>query len=138
YRTGDLGRWLPDGNIEILGREDLQVKIQGYRVELGEIDAALEQHPRVRAAATAAVGERRGRKQLVAWVVPLPDTQVTAVKLRKFLEAKLPSYMVPSLFHFIDRLPLSANGKVDRAQLGQDREQPRPATRREPRDELER
>ena len=70
YKTGDLGRYLPDGNIEFLGREDFQVKVQGHRIELGEIEAALVSHERVRSAVVLAVGERRGAKRLVAYIVP--------------------------------------------------------------------
>ena len=116
YRTGDLGRWLPDGNIEFLGREDLQVKIQGYRVELGEIEAALAKHPGVRDAVAAAVGEAKGHKRLVAYYVPRGE-EIEAADLRAWLEARLPEYMVPALFLPLDRLPLTANGKVDRKAL---------------------
>jgi amino acid adenylation domain-containing protein len=120
YRTGDLGRWLPDGNIEFLGREDLQVKIQGYRVELGEVEAVLARHPGVRDAVVAAVGERQGHKRLVAWYVAdsrrTPGT-IEATELRAWLEARLPDYMVPHLYVPLEALPLTANGKVDRKAL---------------------
>ena len=121
YRTGDLGRWLPDANIEFLGREDLQVKIQGYRVELGEIEAVLARHPGVRDAVVAAVGEARGHKRLVAWYVTgsFPDNRrhVEGAELRAWLEARLPDYMVPILYVPLEALPLTANGKVDRKAL---------------------
>ncbi|MES1241619.1 MAG: amino acid adenylation domain-containing protein [Acidobacteriota bacterium] len=121
YRTGDLGRWLPDGTIEFLGREDLQVKIQGYRVELGEIESVLARHPGVRDAVVAAVGEARGHKRLVAWYVAgsRPDgrRKVEAAELRAWLEARLPDYMVPLLYVPLEALPLTANGKVDRKAL---------------------
>jgi acyl-coenzyme A synthetase/AMP-(fatty) acid ligase len=116
YRTGDLGRWLPDGNIEFLGREDFQVKIQGLRIELGEIESALLEHPAVAAAVVAARGERDGPKRLIGCFVPkgaAPDAR----ELREFLLAKLPDYMVPLSLVALEKLPLTANGKVDRAAL---------------------
>jgi pyochelin synthetase len=117
YRTGDLGRWLPDANIEFLGREDLQVKIQGYRVELGEVEAVLARHPGVRDAVVAAVGEARGHKRLVAWYVGDSRRHVEAAELRAWLEARLPDYMVPLLYVPLEALPLTVNGKVDRKAL---------------------
>ncbi|ONI89356.1 hypothetical protein ALI144C_05290 [Actinosynnema sp. ALI-1.44] len=112
YRTGDLGRYLPDGTIEFLGREDFQVKINGYRIELGEVDAALLRQPGVRAAVAAAVGDRHTRR-LVAYAVG----DVTESGLLAGLRAQLPDYLVPSRVVIVDSLPLSANGKVDRAAL---------------------
>ncbi|WPB82528.1 amino acid adenylation domain-containing protein [Archangium violaceum] len=117
YRTGDLGRYLPDGNIEFLGREDFQVKVQGYRIELGEIEVALSQHPGVRAAVAAAVGERHGSKRLAAYVVLDPAQPPTQDELRDALRRKIPEYAVPQVFVTLDALPLSANGKVDRKAL---------------------
>ncbi|MFZ6027918.1 MAG: non-ribosomal peptide synthetase [Chloroflexota bacterium] len=117
YKTGDLGRYLPDGNIEFLGREDFQVKIQGHRIELGEIEAALLQHPDIQAAVAAADGNERGNRRLVAYVVAQPAAAVSATALQGWLAAKLPAYMVPAAFRFLDALPLSANGKVDRQAL---------------------
>ncbi|MDB4991424.1 MAG: putative non-ribosomal peptide synthetase, partial [Myxococcaceae bacterium] len=116
YRTGDLGRYLPDGNIEFLGRSDLQVKIQGYRVELGEIEAALGTHPSVQACAVIAVGELRGAKRLAAFIVPSAEPALIHT-LRDHLRAKLPEYMVPTSFASLETIPLSVNGKVDRAAL---------------------
>ncbi|HET7505759.1 MAG TPA: amino acid adenylation domain-containing protein [Kofleriaceae bacterium] len=116
YRTGDLGRYLPDGNLEFLGREDFQVKVNGFRVELGEIEAALEQHPAVARTVAAAVGEVTARR-LVGYVVPRPGASLGASELREFLLTKLPAYMVPGSFVIVAALPLSANGKVDRAAL---------------------
>ncbi|WP_167474281.1 non-ribosomal peptide synthetase/type I polyketide synthase [Nocardia arthritidis] len=113
YRTGDLGRYLPDGSIEFLGRRDTQVKINGYRVELGEIEAALLRDPRVRAAAAAVVGEQQDRR-LAAYAVAdavTPDELVTA------LRAELPDYLVPRHIMLLDALPLGRNGKLDRAAL---------------------
>lgn len=117
YRTGDLGRYLPDGNIEFLGREDLQVKILGNRIELGEIEATLSRHPAVRTAVVSTVGELRGHKRLVGYVVSSQEEKPTQAELRAFLKQKLPDYMVPTVFLMIDALPLSANGKIDRQAL---------------------
>jgi amino acid adenylation domain-containing protein len=117
YRTGDLGRYLPDGNIEFLGREDFQVKIQGHRIEIGEIEATLLKHPNVRSAAVVAAGPREGRR-LVAYVAGNNHCPVlTSDVLARFLKAKLPAYMVPASFVILDSLPLTANGKVDRTAL---------------------
>jgi amino acid adenylation domain-containing protein len=114
YRTGDLGRYLADGEIEFLGREDNQVKVQGHRIELGEIETLLTQHETVEAAVVTAVGELRGNKRLVAYVVTnqdqLPD-------FRGYLRERLPEYMVPGTFIRLDALPLTANGKVNRNAL---------------------
>ncbi|MFI7516754.1 amino acid adenylation domain-containing protein, partial [Micromonospora echinofusca] len=116
YRTGDLGRLRPDGTIEFLGREDGQVKVNGYRIELGEIEAALEGHPGVRAAALRLLGQAQGEKRLAAYVVPDAAAPEPAA-LVAYLERRLPAYMVPASFTVLDALPLSANGKVDRALL---------------------
>lgn len=117
YRTGDTGRYLPDGTIEFLGREDFQVKIQGHRIELGEIEAALVQHPLVQNAVVTVVGESRGSKRLVAYVVPRSTQPIEAHELRRFLRSKLPEYMVPTVVHTLETLPLTANGKVNRGAL---------------------
>ena len=117
YRTGDLGRYLPDGNIEFMGREDFQVKVQGFRVELGDIEAALESHPHVRNAVVTAVGPDRGNKRLVGYVVPEQEPHPSADELKQWLSGKLPEYMVPGAFVMLDHLPLTANGKVDRREL---------------------
>jgi amino acid adenylation domain-containing protein len=119
YRTGDLARYRPDGNIEFLGRTDHQVKIRGYRIELGEIENALTRFNRVREAAVATHPDVRGHLRLVAYLVtdeaegPRPG----AGELRTFLRTGLPDYMIPSAFVFLDKLPLTANGKVDRRAL---------------------
>ncbi len=116
YHTGDLGRYLPDGDIEFLGREDFQVKIQGHRIELGEIEAAVLLYPAVRSAVVTAVGEKRGLKRLVAYVV-CEGAAVEGAGLRRFLEGKLPAYMVPVAYVMLPELPLTPNGKVDRQAL---------------------
>lgn len=114
YKTGDLARWLPDGNIEILRRLDAQVKVRGFRIELEEIESVLSQQVAVRHAVVA-VREQDGTKQLVAYIVT--KRKVTVGELRSFLTAKLPNYMVPSAFVFLDSLPLTPNGKIDRKAL---------------------
>ena len=117
YQTGDLGCFLPDGNIEFLGREDFRIKIRGYRIEAGEIEAALNQHPAVRSCVVTAFGEDRSQKRLVAYVVPQQNAAPETCELRQFLSQKLPEYMLPSAFVMLEALPLSANGKVDRKAL---------------------
>ncbi|NUK50151.1 amino acid adenylation domain-containing protein [Streptomyces lunaelactis] len=116
YRTGDVGRFLAGGEIEFLGREDSQVKVQGYRVELGEIEMALLQHPAVRGAVVVVQGQPQGARRLVAFVVP-QEGETVPVDLRGFLGTKLPGYMVPETTVGIEALPLTANGKVDRQAL---------------------
>lgn len=117
YRTGDLGRYLPDGNIEFLGREDFQVKIQGFRVELGEIESALIQHPNIEKTVVEARGERHAEKHLFAYIVPEQTPAPDPNDLRLFLKTKLPEYMVPSVYVALDELPLTTNGKIDRNAL---------------------
>ena len=117
YRTGDLARWRTDGTLEFLGRIDGQVKVRGYRVELGEIENQLCKHPAVRSA-VAVPQEHGGEKRLVAYVVCKPDSRrPSASELRGHVGAQLPQYMVPSFVMFMDSLPVTANGKVDRRAL---------------------
>ena len=116
YKTGDLARYRPDGTIEFLGRADNQVKISGHRIELGEIEVVLLQHPGVQSAAVIARQDAPGEKKLVAYVVSRGRSCETNA-LRAFLASKLPSYMIPSAIVLLDALPLSPNGKLDRAAL---------------------
>jgi amino acid adenylation domain-containing protein/non-ribosomal peptide synthase protein (TIGR01720 family) len=117
YKTGDLARYLPDGNIEYLGRIDNQVKIRGFRIELGEIEAVLGQHPIVR---ENAVIVPEGSKRLIAYWAPHPGQVIeNAADLRDFLKERLPDYMIPSAFVTLDALPLTPNGKIDRRALSQ-------------------
>jgi amino acid adenylation domain-containing protein/non-ribosomal peptide synthase protein (TIGR01720 family) len=124
YMTGDLARYRPDGNIEFLGRNDYQVKVRGLRVELGEIEATLLQHARVRKAVVIAAGEGRNHRRLVAYVVSRQGSAPGAHELRNFLKERVPEQMLPTAFIFLDELPLTPNGKVDRRALPEP-EQPR-------------
>jgi amino acid adenylation domain-containing protein len=117
YRSGDIGRYLPDGNIEFLGRNDAQVKIRGYRIELGEVEAALDQHASVRQAAVVVSQDAAGDRRLVAYLVLSGDHVVTASELRAFLFLRLPEFMIPARFVTLDTLPLTPSGKVDRKLL---------------------
>lgn len=114
YRTGDLGRYQPDGGIQFIGRRDHQVKLRGYRIELGEIESVLNAHPAVSEAAAILSEDAAGERRLVAYVVA---HRATEVELRDYAKEKLPEYMVPSVVVLLDRLPLTAHGKVDRNQL---------------------
>ena len=117
YRTGDLARWLPDGRLDFLGRIDQQVKIRGVRVELGEVESALLAHPSVREAAVLAKESPRGDLRLAAYLVAGPEVAGNAASLRKFLGAALPDPMLPAAFVFLDSLPRTATGKLDRRAL---------------------
>ncbi|GET41347.1 amino acid adenylation domain-containing protein [Microseira wollei NIES-4236] len=117
YKTGDLARYLPNGTIEFLGRIDNQVKIRGNRIEPGEIEAVLAQHPDILQTAVIAWENEQSDKSLVAYVVPDPERVPSLSDMRLFLKEKLPDYMVPSAFVLLDTLPLTPNGKVDRRSL---------------------
>lgn len=152
YRTGDMGRYLPDGDIEFLGRQDFQVKVNGYRIELGEIETVLGQHPSVRATVVIADGER-GQKRLVAYVVLHAGAAAPTAELRDFLLDRLPDYMVPTRYFVVPELKRTANGKIDRSAMAMDQQEAEGAqpgaqnaamergprtVRREPQSELER
>ena len=117
YKTGDLVRFLPDGNIQFLGRMDDQVKIRGIRIEPGEIAAVLREHPQVREVVVLARDENEGQKQLVAYVVPKQQQALTVSELRNYLAGMLPAHMAPSAYILMTTLPLLANGKVNRHAL---------------------
>jgi len=117
YKTGDLARYLPDGNIEYLGRIDNQVKIRGFRIELGEIEAVLTQYPQVQSSVIIAREDTPGNKRLVAYIVPEKEATPTPNEMRQCLKEKLPEYMIPSAFVILESLPLTPNGKIDRRAL---------------------
>lgn len=117
YRTGDLARYFPDGTIEFLGRSDFQVKVRGYRIELGEIEQVLRQHADIKEAVVAVRQDSAGVQKLVAYLMPRADRMPAPKELRTHAAQYLTDYMIPNLFVRQDRFPLSANGKVDRAQL---------------------
>jgi amino acid adenylation domain-containing protein len=117
YRTGDLARCLPDGQIAFVGRTDYQIKLRGYRIEPNEIVAILNEHEAIQASCVVAREDAAADKQLVAYIQPIPEIQVTALALRDALKMRLPEYMIPSIYVLMDTLPLTTNGKVDRAAL---------------------
>ncbi|MCP4157182.1 MAG: amino acid adenylation domain-containing protein, partial [bacterium] len=124
YKTGDLARWLPDGNIEFLGRIDAQVKIRGFRIELGEIEQQLLKHPGIKEAIVLCPGDRpRGEseydKYLCAYYVTNPRAPETEPDLRPYLAQHLPDFMIPSFFIKLEKIPLTPNGKIDRKKLSQ-------------------
>ncbi len=124
YKTGDLAQYLPDGNIEFLGRIDDLVKIRGFRVELGEVEAVLSKHPQINQAVAKVHGESAREKYLVAYFVPIAGETITVEQLRTFLTEQLPDYMIPSAFVEMESFPLTPNGKVNRRAL------PEPTTSR--------
>lgn len=140
YKTGDLARYRAHGTIELLGRMDFLVKIHGLRIELGEIEAALKQHANVQDAVVLVTEDKAGDKQLVAYVVSRDqERETTGADLRAFLSSKLPTYMQPKAFLFLERLPLSPNGKINRKGLPELTQTPRQAQEASlaPRDSLE-
>jgi amino acid adenylation domain-containing protein len=128
YRTGDLARWRADGHLEFVGRVDHQVKIRGHRIELGEIEHVLAEHPNVEAAVVLPRNDRVGETRLLAHIVA-SGREPKLTELRDFLKSKLPEYMVPTGFVVLERLPLTAHGKVDRAALARMRQHPEVAVR---------
>ncbi|MDZ7959073.1 MAG: amino acid adenylation domain-containing protein [Aulosira sp. DedQUE10] len=119
YKTGDLGRWLSDGNIELIGRVDNQVKLRGFRIELGEIEAVLGKHPILKESVVLVWEDKPKQQQLVAYVVPDSAylNQIHSSDLQRFLQEQLPSYMIPSAFVMLESLPITPNGKIDRRAL---------------------
>ncbi len=117
YKTGDLARYLPDGNIEYIGRIDGQVKIRGFRIELGEIETALAKHQAVKQAVVLAREDAPGDKRLVAYIVANPDEQLAIAELRPYLQGQLPDYMVPAIFMTVEAMPKTPSGKIDRRAL---------------------
>ncbi len=118
YRTGDLGRYLPDGEIQFVGRVDHQVKLRGYRIELGEIEVALSAHPAVREIVAVIREDSAAEKRLVAYLVPvMPEWTPGVEELRGYAKERLPEYMIPAAFVWLEKLPLTAHGKVDREEL---------------------
>jgi len=115
YKTGDLTRWLPDGNVEFLGRIDSQIKIRGFRIEPGEIENRLVQFSHVKEAVVLIKNDERGDSNLCAYIVS--DQELDAVKLKKYLQQQLPQYMVPAYFFMLPRIPLTPNGKIDHQAL---------------------
>jgi thioesterase domain-containing protein len=113
YWTGDLGRYWPDGTIEFLGREDRQVKVQGFRIEPGEVEAAIRSHPGVRDCVVCSVAGAGEQRRLVAFVVPAPSVPASGPRITAHARDRLPYYMVPAEVHIVERLPLTSNGKVD-------------------------
>lgn len=116
YKTGDMVRYLPDGTLEFLGRTDQQIKIRGYRVELGEIEACLSQHPALQAIAVVA-DEQSDQPRIVAYGVPKSGQQLTLTDVVTYLQPRLPDYMLPSAFVALESLPLTVNGKLNRQAL---------------------
>jgi amino acid adenylation domain-containing protein len=117
YRTGDMGYFLPDGQIAFIGRSDDQVKIRGYRVETNEIASVIDCHPMVQASVVVAREDTPGEKRLLAYIVPKGDGQLTDKTLREFLLLRLPEYMIPAAFYLLENIPLGASGKFDRNAL---------------------
>ncbi|MDB5059708.1 MAG: Glutamate-semialdehyde aminotransferase [Chloroflexi bacterium] len=117
FYTGDLGRYLPDGMLEVLGRIDDQVKIRGVRIEPAEVEGALNRHSAVRQSVVLARADARGEQSLVAYLVPTPGSAPTVADLHQFLKQSLPTYMVPSAFVMLDAIPRTPNGKADRRAL---------------------
>lgn len=116
YKTGDIVRYLADGNIDFMGRIDHQIKIRGFRIELGEIETVLSQHPQVQEGIVIAREDELGVKRLSAYVIPVTQ-QLTQQELRQFLQDKLPNYMIPAFLMLLDSFPMTPNGKVDRRAL---------------------
>jgi amino acid adenylation domain-containing protein len=139
YRTGDLTRWLPDGNIQFLGRIDQQAKIRGFRIELAEIENRLVSHAVVKEAVVLARKDSSGTKYLCAYIIPHPSTAVESLELElsQYLSLQLPDYMIPAFFISLESIPLTPNGKVDKEKLPEPRFWKKSAQYVSPRDEIE-
>jgi amino acid adenylation domain-containing protein len=116
YRTGDVARWMPDGNLEFIGRADRQIKMRGFRIELGEIESVLHQHPQIREAAVLA-WDHEGDKRLAAYVTLKSPGSLSESAVHEFLSGKLPAYMVPAAIVILEQFPLTPSGKLDRSAL---------------------
>ena len=138
YRTGDRARWRADGTVEYLGRLDFQVKVRGFRIELGEIESTLLEHPLIKDAVVAARELNTGDTRLVAYLVTHPGERPLPAALKLFLGSSLPEHMIPGTFLFLDALPLSSNGKIDRKALPAPTTVEDPSSVIEPRSDLER
>src|SRR5262249_22960201 len=117
YRSGDLGRWRADGSIDFVGRNDRQIKLRGFRIELEEVEAQLARHDLISASAVTVREDVPGQKRLVAYVAPVRPGVLTVADVRMQLKSQLPEYMIPSAFVLMERLPLTDNGKIDRRAL---------------------
>ncbi len=114
YRTGDLGKFLPDGNIDFIGRIDHQVKVRGFRIELGEIESMIDLYPGISQVVVIVREDKPGEKKLVAYFVPEPGISIKISDIRRYLREKLPEYMIPAFFILLEEFKLNASGKVDR------------------------
>ena len=117
YKTGDIVKWTPDGNLDFIGRLDHQVKVRGYRIELGEIETALLEHPSLREAVVLSREDIPGDQHLVAYIIPQKGSGISPIEIRQFLLKKIPEYMVPFSFVILDAFPLTPSGKIDRSVL---------------------
>ncbi|MBX3741860.1 MAG: amino acid adenylation domain-containing protein [Akkermansiaceae bacterium] len=132
YRTGDRCRWTADGTLEFIGRTDHQVKVRGFRIEPGEIEAVLGSHPDVRQAKVAVRGSDSGSKRILAWIQPAPGASPTPAVLRAYLAGVLPAFMCPDAIGIIDRFPITANGKIDSRALADPQAEKQPAKEHAP------
>ena len=117
YKTGDLAVYLPDGNIEFLGRTDHQVKVRGFRIELGEVESVINSYPDVIHSAVVVIGDTPSERKLAAYIMPEPNTDIDIDELRLFMRESIPEYMLPAAFMVLEQFPLNTNGKVDRSRL---------------------
>ena len=135
YKTGDLARWLPNGNIEFLGRIDNQVKVRGFRIELGEIESKLLQHEDVKEATVTVIEDKNEDKYICSYIVS--DKEISELNLKDYLKESLPEYMIPSYFVKLDKMPITSNGKLDRRSLPKPNLDERLTSYEAPRNDLE-